>query len=463
MLQRPPQPADVDPVRRRHAAVEADVDPRGDGLGAHQRASSRHPVALGLRLLEFEPEPRPGAIRGEHATAGLERPVEQDPLDPLVVVEVLDVDHALHRAAGVRGDRRGAVRGERQVARLAQAIDPQEVRDPAAARHVSLEDVNGAGLEHPLVVGKVPAVLARRDGQPGRSAPPDLGQPGKILRTDRLLEVGDALVAEGLPPQQGLRRRVGAVAVDHQLDLRPGDLPHELDATGVGELVAAHLDLHAAQAGVRPLADLIAQLSLAVVAEAARSVDRNAVVKSREGVGEAHVEQLGLQVPERDVDGRDRHRGDARVPELARLHLHLRPATLGHQSVGSLEDVAQLGLDHLGGGRVAVGVAEAGPPVGVNLCDDDARRAPFERSVGLDVGRGGDLVRAGLNGLDPGLLEGGSGDAHRVTNSSSLPLIDSLMIRPACGSPGSAFASFCACSKRMCGGSGGTSGSVIAS
>ena len=37
------------------------------------------------------------------------------------------------------------------------------------------------------------------------------------------------------------------------------------------------------------------------------------------------------------------------------------------------------------------------------------------------------------------------------------------MIRARAGSPGSAWAIFCACSKRMWGGSGGTSGSVIAS
>ncbi len=53
--------------------------------------------------------------------------------------------------------------------------------------------------------------------------------------------------------------------------------------------------------------------------------------------------------------------------------------------------------------------------------------------------------------------------AQRWTKSSTIPFSDWRTIRPRAGSPGSAWASALACSKRMCGGSGGTSGSVIAS
>ena len=49
-------------------------------------------------------------------------------------------------------------------------------------------------------------------------------------------------------------------------------------------------------------------------------------------------------------------------------------------------------------------------------------------------------------------------------NSASFPFSDCFMVLSESGSPcRSAFAIPCACSIRMCGGSGGTSGSVIAS
>ena len=53
---------------------------------------------------------------------------------------------------------------------------------------------------------------------------------------------------------------------------------------------------------------------------------------------------------------------------------------------------------------------------------------------------------------------------QRVVNSWSLPFKDCMAILKVCGSPlATAWARLAACSKRICGGSGGTSGSVMAS
>ncbi len=65
-------------------------------------------------------------------------------------------------------------------------------------------------------------------------------------------------------------------------------------------------------------------------------------MKARQRVGQADAEQLGLQVVQRDVDGRHRHRSDPGLAELPGLHLHGREGLLGHQRIGGLDRVGEL-------------------------------------------------------------------------------------------------------------------------
>src|SRR5205814_963067 len=95
----------------------------------------------------------------------LGNPLEQHPLDPDVVVEVLEVPPPLDRAEGVGGDRRRAVGRDVDRVRICQAGGGEKTRDSPAARDVGLEAVDAAD-EVPEVSRDV-RVLAGRDLEPG--------------------------------------------------------------------------------------------------------------------------------------------------------------------------------------------------------------------------------------------------------------------------------------------------------
>src|SRR5919199_1622480 len=64
-------------------------------------------VLFGFGALQLEAQAGPRGIGAEVATLlGMKHPVKEHALDPRVVVEVLKVHERLHRAAGMRGDRR---------------------------------------------------------------------------------------------------------------------------------------------------------------------------------------------------------------------------------------------------------------------------------------------------------------------------------------------------------------------
>src|SRR5205085_5729489 len=170
------------------------------------------------------------------------------------------------------------------------------------------------------------------------------------------------------------------------------------------------------------------------------------------------------QVPECDLDGRHRHRPEALLAEVADRPQYRCPGGLRRERVGALHLLRKLRANEVGDRVGPVGVAKAGLAAAVRADDYAGERVPLERAIGLGLLER-DRVGGDLQALDRDLDAGPGGDGHqRVTNSLSLPLNDWRMIRPAFGSPLiSAFARPVAWSIMMCGGSGGTSGSVIAS
>src|SRR3954465_510537 len=75
--------------------------------------------------------------------------VKQHLLDADVIVEILDVPNASQRAAGRDVERRCRVRRQGDAEGIAQRACLQKTADAAAARGVGLQDIDGAGVEHP--------------------------------------------------------------------------------------------------------------------------------------------------------------------------------------------------------------------------------------------------------------------------------------------------------------------------
>ena len=75
----------------------------------------------------------------QRAVAQLGQPVEEQRLDPCVIVEVLEMPAPLDRAEHVRGDRRRTVRADVDAEGVR---DVEHARDPEAAGHIELQDVD---------------------------------------------------------------------------------------------------------------------------------------------------------------------------------------------------------------------------------------------------------------------------------------------------------------------------------
>src|SRR5207249_144687 len=161
---------------------------RSGGRNRPERASGR--VTLRVRPLEFEPVAGAGAIRLERAALRLEHAVEEQRLEPDVVVEVLEVAEARHRAAG--GDA-GARR---------------------AAGHVRLQAVDAAVRDQVAEVGGHVRVLAGGDLEARGTTVAEQAQALEVGGADRLLVPDDAPVAgEALSPAERLLPSESAVGI----------------------------------------------------------------------------------------------------------------------------------------------------------------------------------------------------------------------------------------------------------
>ena len=78
----------------------------------------------------------------------------QTVLDPLVIVEILDVPQVGHRDAHPRVQVGGAVPGDLEVVRGRQRRPAQELGDATAAGHVQLQAIHRVGGDEPRRVGQ---------------------------------------------------------------------------------------------------------------------------------------------------------------------------------------------------------------------------------------------------------------------------------------------------------------------
>ncbi len=218
--------------------------------------------------------------------------------------------------------RRGAVRRQWHVEGEADGGHREQAGDPAAARGIRHSDVDRARLEHAAEVCGLIAVLAVRDVHPSRTAVAQQTQALHVLRGKRLLHPAHIEPArEHLHGGQRLLSRVRAVRIDEER--RVADcITRRTNPDRVAARVAADFHLDARNSLVHPTPELRAQLSIGVGSESAAAVDREVVPDRAEQLEQGKPEETCLQVPQRRVDGRDRHRADARSPEVAHAPDH---------------------------------------------------------------------------------------------------------------------------------------------
>ena len=273
--------------------------------------------------------PQLGFLRLDHA-------VEEQRLDPHVVVEVLEVPEVRDRAKSVRGELRCAVPRDVEPVPGRKACNLQQPGDPPAARYIRLEAVDAAD-EVPEVRRDV-RVLAGCNLEPRRSCVADEPQPLEVVRGDGLLEpLHVPRLRVALRPRERLLACERAVRVDEELDVVADCLARRVEPDGVALRLAPDLHLHARNAGVGPAAELRAKPVVGIGTEAAAAVDRDVVVRGAEEDDERYAEQAGLQVPQRLVDGGHGAEADSRLAGVADLRAHPQPCSADVHRVLALD------------------------------------------------------------------------------------------------------------------------------
>ncbi len=264
---------------------------------------------------------------------------------------------------------------------------------------VGLDDVDRLGGEESTDVEGVVGVLAGGDLDAAGETLTDVPQPLGIVGAHGLLEPGHAELGEHRCLAQRLLDGVGAVGVDVELDVGPDRLADGGDPCAVLVGVPAHLDLHARDRLVDPTAGLGGEDVHRVGGEPAAAVDRHLPARGAEQVDERDVEELRLEVPQRDVQGRDRVGGDAGAAEVAAGPDEVEPAGPDLQRILPDEEVRELPADERRRRRGRVAQAQAGVVAGVDLHRHHAGGVPREGPVALGP-VGGDAVGRDVHPVD---------------------------------------------------------------
>jgi hypothetical protein len=257
-----------------------------------------------------------------------------------VVVEILDVPQVGHRDSDTRVQVGCAVPGNLEVVGSGQGRSAEEFGDAAAAGHVQLEAIHGAGVDEPRRVGQRPAVLSRGHIEP--HLPPYRGESSQILRGNGLLEPGHPVLRQPISNPHCLRGCVAAVGVHVECGIGSDDLAGQGDPREIpilpGAPAFADLDLHPRDVVLlHPADQLVAGLLIVVAGETAAAVDRDSGVRMAEQLGQRAAEEAGLEIPQRDVHRRDGGRGDAGAPDV--------PHGAGH-GLGRSGHVHRVAPDH---------------------------------------------------------------------------------------------------------------------
>ena len=227
------------------------------------------------------------------------------------------------RAAPARSRRGRAAMGScartAAASALAEGRDAEHRRDAAAAGDVGLQHVDRARLEHAPEVVQLVAVLAGRDLHPRRA----LDRAAAAALRGRPRRPAPRTSSRRPPPGSARRARAPACGRRRRSRRRTARRPprphREPLARAAGR--AAGRDPTFILTAVSPSpahpAELVAQLAVVVGGEPAAAVGAHRGADAAEQRRDRHAQQPRLQVPQRDVERRDRARGDAGVADVA--------------------------------------------------------------------------------------------------------------------------------------------------
>ena len=176
---------------------------------------------------------------------------------------------------------------------------------------------------------------------------------------------------------------VGPVGVDVELDVVADRDSRRVQPRRVVVRVAPDLHLHARDPSRDPTGELVGETVERIRGEAAASVDGRLVTDRSEQVGERRPEETCLQIPQGDVHGRKGHEPEPRTPDVPQFAAEAVPGTGHVLELETADERRELVLDQPRRSVVRVGVAEPDLVTGICLHDDDRRRVPLERPVGL--------------------------------------------------------------------------------
>jgi hypothetical protein len=170
----------------------------------------------------------------------------------------------------------------------------------------------------------------------------------------------------------------------------------------IGNGIASNLHFDAANSSLHPFSELLCELRVGVGSEPSTAVNGHGVANhaSHEN-DQGDAQDLGFEIPKRNVESGDRHGRYASATEIANAPDHRPPAGIGVERVLALQEKRERVANEFGRSEVGVGVTDACFSACIYLNEYKGGAVPLEGSVGLrEIGGDREGVNSDVLNLD---------------------------------------------------------------
>ena len=203
------------------------------------------------------------------------------------------------------------------------------------------------------------------------------GQAREVVRGHRLLEPSHVeLVRTARERLRGLLAQ-RAVGVDEQMDAVADRAARHLHTPRVFHIFGAdlHLDGRAPIAPC-PGGKLVCQLRVGIAGEPTRAVERDGIANLAEQRRQREIDDLGFQIPQRGVDGRDGHGDEAAPADVSDGTLHRVEDGRRGQRVAAFDGSRERVDDQGGGAGIGVCITKPRLAAALRVDHDQASSRP---------------------------------------------------------------------------------------